>query len=232
DGITFDVPSTTVAGTIYIVDPTIGTCSCFVSISGSPCKHQAAIALKFQEGTSNFIDTFTIDDRMNYFYIATGLLIQERSFYASLYSRTNATSNDNMVDQLKVQESAISECISKETNSNEELNRIESMTSFFHEIENDIKQNAQLLLAFEKFQKGYFAAKNLSENNGTKIPVQVASVQRRKRGASHSTKRKASGRKPLESKENEDPYEMQSRKKRKTIRKLYNLAKNIDDKAN
>ncbi|CAG8801777.1 16890_t:CDS:1, partial [Cetraspora pellucida] len=44
--------------------------------------------------------------------------------------------------------------IIEETNSNEKLNHIESMTSFFHKIENDIKQNVQLLLAFEKFQKG------------------------------------------------------------------------------
>ncbi|CAG8639770.1 45610_t:CDS:2 [Gigaspora margarita] len=129
DGITFDVPSTTVARKMYIVDPTIGTCSCFVNISGSSCKYQAAIALKFQEGTSNFIDTFTINDRINYFLSCN--------------------------------------C--------------------------DVKQNKQLLSAFEKFQKGYYAAKNISENklvsfvyqhanspvtirSGTKIPVQVASV--------------------------------------------------------
>ncbi|RIB11550.1 hypothetical protein C2G38_2203125 [Gigaspora rosea] len=221
DGITYDVPSTTVDGKMYIVDPTIGTCSCFVGISGSPCKHQAAIALKFQEGTSNFIDTLTINDRINYFYLATGSVIQERSFYASLRSQTNATFNDNTVDQLKIQKSAIpkstasteaiiSEKINntEDTNNSEMPNRIEFLNNFFHEIESDIKQNEQLLSAFEKFQKG-----PVTIRSGTKIPVQVALVQRRKGAASHSTKRKASGRKPLGDQKNEDPHVMQSRKK-------------------
>ncbi|CAG8574674.1 11604_t:CDS:2, partial [Dentiscutata heterogama] len=140
-------------------------------------------------------------------------------------------------DQLKVQESAISKYTSSIEVISEEINIIE-----------DTNSNEEIN-PFKKFQKGYCAAKNLSENklvsfvyqhanspitvrSGMKIPVQVASVQRRKKVASHSTKRKASGRKPLESKENEDPHEMQSRKKRKTIRKPHNLVQNIDDKAN
>ncbi|CAG8809923.1 20054_t:CDS:2, partial [Gigaspora margarita] len=47
DGIIFDVPSATKARIMYIVDPTIGICSCYVGISGALCKHQAAIAIKF-----------------------------------------------------------------------------------------------------------------------------------------------------------------------------------------
>ncbi|CAG8538144.1 16463_t:CDS:2 [Racocetra fulgida] len=113
------------------------------------------------------------------------------------------------------------------TNGREESDRTESLVKFFHEVESDIKQNAQLLLAFEKFQRGYHNAKNLSENklvsfvyqhadsstmirSGKKIPVQVTSVQRRKR----TTKKQALGKRLL-GKENKDPYEMQPRKKEK-----------------
>ncbi|CAG8481425.1 20932_t:CDS:2, partial [Racocetra persica] len=39
-------------------------------------------------------------------------VIQDRLFYTSLYSRTNTASNDNTIDQLKVQEFAISKYIS------------------------------------------------------------------------------------------------------------------------
>ncbi|CAG8791136.1 16767_t:CDS:2, partial [Gigaspora margarita] len=124
--------------------------------------------------------------------------------------------------------------LTEDTDNNEEINRIESLTSFLHEVEDDIKQNAQLLSAFEKISKRVLCCKKkLSENklvsyiyqhansstvqSSSKIPVQVASVQRRKGGVSHSTKRRASeksGRLPLKNKENEDPHEMKPKKKK------------------
>ncbi|CAG8477470.1 14558_t:CDS:2 [Gigaspora margarita] len=245
DGITFNVPSASKTGVMYIVDPTIGICSCFAGISGAPCKHQAAIAIKFQEGTNNFIDMLTIDNRMDYFYIATGSIVRERSFYASLHRQIHTASKDNTFNQSKIQESTISlefipnsEVTIKDTDTNKEMDRIESLSSFFHEMESDVRQNTQLLPAFEKFQKEYNNAKNLSENklvsfvyqrtnnsatirSGKRIPVQVSSVQRRK----GSTKKKALGQ-PLD-KENEDPNEMPLRKKRRIARKPHNLAQNI-----
>ncbi|CAG8553667.1 24536_t:CDS:2 [Cetraspora pellucida] len=131
------------------------------------------------------------------------------------------TKNDNSNEELSAN-------ANKESNANgdEESDRIESLASFFHEMERDVKQNTQLLLAFEKFQKGYHNAKNLSENklvsfvyqhasssatirSGKKIPVQVTSVQRRK-----ETTRQALGRQLL-GKENEDLHEMLPRKKEK-----------------
>ncbi|CAG8744424.1 17548_t:CDS:1, partial [Gigaspora margarita] len=64
---------TTVVGAMYIVDPTIGSCSCFIGISGAFYKHQAVVVIKFQEKTSNFIDTFTIYDWIRFFYIAASM---------------------------------------------------------------------------------------------------------------------------------------------------------------
>ncbi|CAG8743518.1 16529_t:CDS:2, partial [Cetraspora pellucida] len=162
-------------------------------------------------------------------------VVQERSFYAFLHPQTCIMSNNNMVYQSETkkltsttkvvineitsfaQDSNNSEKLdligsSQDSNSNEESyhigsvqdsnsseksDHIELVTNFFCKVENDIKQNMQLFLAFEKFQKGYC---------NTKIPVQAASVQRKKRVTNkHSS-----------DKENEDPHKMQLRKKRKS----------------
>ncbi|CAG8834225.1 6396_t:CDS:2, partial [Gigaspora margarita] len=99
--------------------------------------------------------------------------------------------------------------LTEDTDNNEEINRIDSLTSLLHEVEDDIKQNAQFISAFEKISERFKA------------------VARRKGGVSHSTKRRTSeksGRRPLKNKENEDPHEMNPRKKR-TTRKPHNLAK-------
>jgi hypothetical protein len=66
------VPSVTTVGNFYIVDPSIGTCTCPAALGGSPCKHQAAVAIKYHEGSFNFIPALSIDDCMNYRYIACG----------------------------------------------------------------------------------------------------------------------------------------------------------------
>ncbi|CAG8734346.1 16774_t:CDS:2, partial [Dentiscutata heterogama] len=132
-------------------------------------------------------------------------VVRERSFYASLHRQIHSVSENNITNQPEIQEPAItSEFISnsevaiskritftKDDNSNEELSanadkesnangdeesdRIESLASFFHEIERDVKQNTQLLSAFEKFQKGYHNAKNLSENKLVSFVYQHAS---------------------------------------------------------
>ncbi|CAG8683890.1 32555_t:CDS:2, partial [Racocetra persica] len=51
-------------GKTYTVDPSIGTCTCIAALGGSPCKHQAAIAVKYHEGT----------------------VAKDSTFYASLYT--------------------------------------------------------------------------------------------------------------------------------------------------
>ncbi|CAG8485147.1 7641_t:CDS:2 [Gigaspora rosea] len=153
------------------------------------------------------------------------------SFYASLHPRTHIASKDNTVYQSEIQKSAefistTEVVINKETSfaqdssSDKELDRIESLTSFFHEVENDIKQIRnyfQLLKSFKKdtaLQKEYWnrlvsfvyqhANSPINVQSGTKIPVQVASIQRRKGVANKQSSEKG--------KENEDPHEMQPRK--------------------
>ena len=68
----FLVPSTKDANFDYIVNSEIGVCSCPVGMSGAPCKHQGAVAIKYHLSTLNFILSLTPSDRVVYAYIALG----------------------------------------------------------------------------------------------------------------------------------------------------------------
>jgi len=59
-------------GLVYIVNSEIGVYSCITGMSGAPCKHQGAIAMKYHIAIFNFLPSLTPDDRMLYAYIALG----------------------------------------------------------------------------------------------------------------------------------------------------------------
>ncbi|CAG8695370.1 10695_t:CDS:2, partial [Scutellospora calospora] len=57
----------------------------------SPCKHQAAIAIKYHERSFNFISALSMDDYITYRYIACkynlkGTVTKDSTFYASLHA--------------------------------------------------------------------------------------------------------------------------------------------------
>ena len=63
----FLMPNKSNPGLFYIVNPAIGTCTCPVGISGlsgGPCKHQGAVAIKFHIAMLNFIPSLTLNDCM------------------------------------------------------------------------------------------------------------------------------------------------------------------------
>lgn len=64
------VPNTRESGVFYVVNSVIGTCSCFVGITGTPCKHQGAVSVKFHIPNFNFLPSLTPNDRIVYSYIA------------------------------------------------------------------------------------------------------------------------------------------------------------------
>ena len=68
----FFVPSTQNAGLFYIVNSEIGTCTCSISMTSAPCKHQGAVSAKFHISTFNFLPSLTSNDRIAYAYIAFG----------------------------------------------------------------------------------------------------------------------------------------------------------------
>ncbi|GBB99478.1 hypothetical protein RclHR1_35340001 [Rhizophagus clarus] len=65
----FSVQSTRKDDLFYIVNSEIGTCTCPVGVSGAPCKHQGAVAMKYHIAILNFIPSLTPQDRMVYAYV-------------------------------------------------------------------------------------------------------------------------------------------------------------------
>jgi hypothetical protein len=66
------VLSTRESGVVYVVNSTVGTCSCPVGITGASCKQQGAVSVKFHISNFNFLPSLTPNDRMVYSYIAAG----------------------------------------------------------------------------------------------------------------------------------------------------------------
>ena len=68
----FVVESVQKTGLFYIVNSGIGTCTCPIGMTGTPCKHQGAVSVKFHISTFNFLPSLTANDRIVYAYIALG----------------------------------------------------------------------------------------------------------------------------------------------------------------
>jgi hypothetical protein len=75
----FLVPSESNPGLFYIINTAIGVCTCSVNISGGPCKHQRAIAIKFHIAMLSHI--------INLLSLFLGQLAENNSFYASLRAK-------------------------------------------------------------------------------------------------------------------------------------------------
>jgi len=54
------------------VNSDLGVCTYPVGMSGAPCKHQEAVAIKFHIVNFNFLPFLTPDNRMLFAYIAFG----------------------------------------------------------------------------------------------------------------------------------------------------------------
>ncbi|CAG8752336.1 8540_t:CDS:2 [Gigaspora margarita] len=78
----------------YTVNTEFCTCTCFVELSGALCKHQGAVAAKYQIGSLNFLPSLTPSDHACFAYIARELMA-DSSFYASLNSCTNNNQNES-----------------------------------------------------------------------------------------------------------------------------------------
>ncbi|RIB01169.1 hypothetical protein C2G38_1038420 [Gigaspora rosea] len=218
----------------YIVDPSVGTCTCLAALGGTPCKHQAAVAIKYQAGSFNFIPALSLDDCVTYRYIACGMVAEDPAFYAPLRAfsgeQNSEITNKRGIDITSHQ--GIETPVEHIDASEDDMSaRILSVENFFKRILNDIKNNGQILAGIENFKKGYEKSESISMGklssylfqqnstsqaetvrSGGKIKVQPASVQRRKLHAK---------------KENVDPTEMKMRKKRSTTKRAHNLPRNI-----
>jgi len=68
----FTVQSKTERGVFYTVDMTVGVCTCPQGIDGSPCSHQAAVAIHYDKASINCIPTLAPPIRQIYATIALG----------------------------------------------------------------------------------------------------------------------------------------------------------------
>ncbi|CAB4431809.1 unnamed protein product [Rhizophagus irregularis] len=105
------VQSTSKSDTFYIVDSNIGICTCPKGNAGGPCKHQAAVAVKFHQSSINYIPSLSLDDRMCYTYIAQGICVMDKSFYVKFHAEiktkdflennaTNVLGNDSNINNI------------------------------------------------------------------------------------------------------------------------------------
>ena len=99
----YHVQSTANMDTFYIVDSNIGICTCPKGNAGGPCKHQAAVAIKFHQSSINYIPSLSLDDRMCYTYIAQGICVMDKSFYVKFHAeiKTKNSLESNNTNSLE-----------------------------------------------------------------------------------------------------------------------------------
>ena len=89
---TYLVESQSERGVRYLVDMSVGVCSCTGGQDGSPCSHQAAIVRHYRVPSINSIPTLSPLIRQEIATIALGTgAIQNHQFYASLHQEKQET---------------------------------------------------------------------------------------------------------------------------------------------
>ncbi|CAG8851471.1 11455_t:CDS:2, partial [Gigaspora margarita] len=191
DGITFDIPSATKARITYIVDPTIGICSCYV---GSVAQERS-----FYASLHHRIHTVFKDNTINQPEIQESTISSE--FISNFdIKRTTFTENANS------KESNASGDEKLNANSDEKSNTNSDEESDLSKGISQCKKSRENKLVLFVYQH---ASSPVTIRGGKKIPVQVALVQRRK----GTTRRQSLKTQPLD-KKNKDLHKMQPRKKR------------------
>ena len=81
----FKVVSSRDTGDVYTVDMSVGFCTCVLGSDGSPCSHQAAVAINFHKSSINFIPSMHPESRKLMAYIALGEKAEaDLSMYAAV----------------------------------------------------------------------------------------------------------------------------------------------------
>ncbi|PKK58339.1 hypothetical protein RhiirC2_796476 [Rhizophagus irregularis] len=188
----FLVPSTKNNELIYVVNSEIGVCTCPIGMSGTPCKHQGAVSMKFHISIFNFIPSLTPDDRMIYAYIALGYVAEDKSFYASLHAQTALQNQEIVRSEIGISNKTLitgwrgAEELSELSEETKNLGLI--LLSLLHIV---IMQNLSPIIRLSSYL--YDLNRNIDPmvaiKSGAHIRVQVESIKRRKTEES-SAKRK------------------------------------------
>ena len=173
----FTVQSKTERGVFYTVDMTVGVCTCPQGIDGSPCSHQAAVAIHYDKASINCIPTLAPPICQIYATIVLGEKADKnQAFYASLHEKTPASNVEvDMFDpnyssqsmhllQIIVEPDDSDDKVSTGLSLNNLKSRIQAVHSAIDKIAEDLKQkleekNEQLLFGVEKFSSRYESLK-------------------------------------------------------------------------
>ena len=81
----FTVKSKTERGVVYTVDMIVGVCTCPQGIDGSPCSHQAAVAIHYDKASINYIPTLAPAICQIYAQIALGEKADKIQHFMQVY---------------------------------------------------------------------------------------------------------------------------------------------------
>ena len=95
-----DIPN--IGMTDYVVDMELGTCSCTVGSTGAACRHQAALAKKYEVKTINLPPLHDKETRQTLAIIAQGKQnVQDIAFYADLLDKPSTKLLHTITDEYK-----------------------------------------------------------------------------------------------------------------------------------
>ena len=87
----------------FLVDTEIGTCSCLTGCSGAPCKHQAAVAMKFSLPSLTLPPVFSSESRLFFAKLASGEgNTMELEFYSDLRTLDSSEQATNLLQGRQV----------------------------------------------------------------------------------------------------------------------------------
>ena len=177
----FTVQSKTERGVVYTVDMTVGVCTCPQGIDGSPCSHQAAVAIHYDKASINCIPTLAPAIRQIYAQIALGGNAEKNPvFYASLHDKSPTTSSmdvdifypdftspsmDLIQSGAKADDHDDDNNIRSDSNDLQLQIRVQEACSAIDKFADDLKEklkehNEQLLFGIEKFTSRYQSLKS------------------------------------------------------------------------
>ncbi len=187
----FEVPSKTERGVVYHVDMAIGVCTCRQGQDGSPCSHQAAVALNFGCPTVNCIPVLDPEGKRRLAFIAYGKdAVQDLSFYATLNGPIAKTSEEDKepLDQDfsatcwdHIRLGAVDETVDQENDEEEQLSDVtsrkqeEELCNAVDAVAEDIKKRLKADMLFQHSIKKFTTTYEKLSNNATNAYLTSAS---------------------------------------------------------
>ena len=133
----------------YGVDMAAGMCTCYKGKTGGPCKHQRAVAEKFNITHFNMFPIHSPEMRQKLLFIATGQ-VGELDFFQSLRPDESQSFCEHS-SRARQELSISSEVILPPTQTSQEDNEV-----IFSEVSNDLKEAYENLLAKLHNDRDYF----------------------------------------------------------------------------